>query len=628
MIAIFTQFNSSFAQSPAEKPNFLWLVSEDNSYIFSRLYHEQGAKMPNIEALAKQGLIFNNAFSNAPVCSTARTTLATGAYAPKLALNYHRRYSESQLPSGLKPIAQILRDAGYYTSNNSKNDFNFVENTADPVWHDSSNSASWRNREAGQAFFHMQTWTTTHEYNLHFPASDVKTKPTKHNPDKIKLPKNFPNTELFRYTYARYLDQHQQLDQQIGKVIEQLKADGELENTFIFYFADHGGVIPGTKGYANELGLHVPLVVRIPKNFKHLLHPDLQNLQNARIDGVVNFVDFAPTLAELAGAPRSKYHDGQAFLTADISLKQLNQRNTSFAYADRFDEKLDMVRSLRVGKYKYVRNFFPFIPDGLHNQYRYQQAAYREWRALFNAGKLTAEQASFFQAKSAEALYDIEADPFESNNLATEPQFAQTVRRLRAQLTEKLKAMPDLSFYPEYYLHQHALSNPAKFANLHKHNISKLIDIANAQLKPWQQAKIELTKALNSSDSIQQYWALIGLSSFNQQAQSIVPQVRKLFTSATNTLVKARALEFLTLANHFQPTENLTKLIATTENTLQALEMLNIAATLHDIAGHTFDIPIRENWQKSSNRQADNHQQRVTQYWTNARIDYLKSRSD
>lgn len=427
------------ANANQTKPNFLWLVSEDNAYIFSALYDKQGAKMPNIEALAADGIIFNHAFSNAPVCSTARSTLATGTYAPKLGLNYHRRYSKSQLPKDLLTVSQMLSSVGYYTSNNSKNDFNFKTYEQAQVWDESSKKANWRGRQPGQPFFHMQTWTTTHEYNLHFPTSDVKQVPTKRNPDNIKLPPMYPDTELFRYTYARYLDQHQLLDQQMGKLINQLKADGELENTFIFYFGDHGGVMPDTKGYTNDLGLHIPLVVRIPKNFKHLLHPQMQNLKNARVDGFVNFIDFAPTLAKLAGADLSQYQDGQAFLGKDISLNALNQRQTSFGYADRFDEKTDMVRTLRVGKYKYTRHYKPFNPDALFNQYRYKQAAYQEWKALFQQGKLTPVQAAFFKPKPAEALYNLEVDPFETNNLADKAKFQPKLNELRSQLTDKLK---------------------------------------------------------------------------------------------------------------------------------------------------------------------------------------------
>ncbi len=606
-----------------DKPNFLWIVSEDNSYFFSRLYNKQGAEMPNVEALAKDGLIFNNAFSNAPVCSTARSTLATGVYASKIALNYHRRYTESELPEGVRPIAQLLKAEGYYTSNNVKNDFNFVEHKNDPVWDASSNTASWKARANKQPFFHMQTYTTTHEYNLHFPATDVTRKPTKHKPDAIKLPPIYPDTALFRYTFARYLDQHQVLDKKIGKLIKQLKADGELENTFIFYFGDHGGVLPGTKGYVNDLGLHIPLVVRVPENYRHLLHPSMQKLKNTKIDGFINFVDFAPTLLKLANAKANPYHDGKAFLGFDVSLQQLNQRDDSFAYADRFDEKIDMVRTLRKGNLKYVRNYMPYIPNALFNQYRYRQAAYQQWKDLFQQQKLNAVQSAFFKAKPAEALYDISVDPFETHNLAQDPNYKSQLIALRKRLNNQLKSMPDLAFFPESHLAQYAFKSPHKFGEQNISEIAQLIDIANLQLLGWSQAKPQLIKALNSNAQWQQYWALIGFTYFAQQAGDQVDQISNLLAHP-NPVIAARAVEFLTLATDYNPSIVIPQLIERTNDTLSALEIMNIATVLYDLEGYTFDITTKPAWREATKSDTNQHLQRVTHYWTSSRIKYLK----
>lgn len=610
------------AEVAKQKPNFLWLVSEDNSYLFSRLYNKQGAKMPNIEALAKDGLVFDNAFSNAPVCSTARSTLATGVYASKIALNYHRRYTESELPKGVRPIAQLLKREGYFTSNNAKNDFNFIEYKHDPVWDSSSNKASWKDRAPKQPFFHMQTFTTTHEYNLHFPATDVNNKPTKHQPDSIKLPAIYPDTKLFRYTFARYLDQHQILDKQIGQLIKQLKADGELENTFIFYFGDHGGVLPGTKGYVNDLGLHIPLVVRIPENYRELLHPSIGTLENARVNGFVNFVDFAPTLLKLAGAEANPYHDGKAFLGPDVTLKKLNQRDSSFAYADRFDEKLDMVRTLRKGNLKYVRNYMPYIPNSLFNQYRYLQAAYQEWKNLYQQQKLNPVQAAFFKAKPAEALYDISVDPFETNNLANQPNYQTQLVKLRENLNNKLKSMPDLAFYPESHLAEYAFNSPRKFGDKNRSEITQLIDIANLQLLNWQQAKPQLMKALNSNMQWRQYWALIGFTHFAEQASDQVDQINNLLAHP-NPVIAARAVEFLTLATDYNPTTLIPQLIERTTDTLSALEIMNIATVLHDLEGYTFDIKAKPEWHQATKADKNQHLQGVTHYWTSNRIQYL-----
>ena len=381
-----------------KKPNVIWLITEDNSKHYLKLYDENGAKMPTIEKLAANGLIFDNAFSNSPVCSTARTTLATGLYGSSIGTMNHRSYHMVSLPESVKPFSQLLKQSGYYTTNNVKTDYNFAP--IPEIWSDSSKKAHWRNRKDNQPFFHMQTFAITHEGKLHFKKGAVENSPTKHDPSKIKLAPIYPDTPTFRYTHARTLDNHVKADNQMANLIQQLEEDGELENTFIFYFGDHGGVLPGSKGYLFELGLSVPLVVRVPENFKHLLPEGLQK-PNTRVSGIVSFIDFAPTVLELAGVESPKAYHGQSFLSAKASLDDLNERDEVYAQADRFDEKSDLVRSVRKGNFKYIRSYQPYYPDGLENFYRYKQLAFQEWRELFHQGKLTPQQASFFLPKNA-----------------------------------------------------------------------------------------------------------------------------------------------------------------------------------------------------------------------------------
>ncbi|MGJ8693868.1 MAG: sulfatase family protein [Thalassotalea sp.] len=615
--------------STVKKPNFVWLLSEDNSSDYLRLYNQRGAIMPNVEALAQQGLIFNNAFSNAPVCSTARTTLATGAYAAKIATQHHRTYQQAVLPDGLKPIGSLLQDAGYFTSNDVKTDFNFVEKQ--PTWSLSKHNASWRDRKAGQPFFHMQTWGTTHEGSLHFPSTDVVNQPTTHQVNKVDLAPIYPDTDLFRYTHARYLDNHVKVDSQIGTVIDKLKADGLLEDTFVFYFGDHGGVLPGTKGYINERGLHVPLIVRIPENFKHLLNKDMQNLTNTRVDGFVSFIDFAPTLLALAGVDKNEHHDGNAFLGEKVSLASLNQRKTTFAFADRFDEKYDLVRSVRLDQYKYVRHFQPFNTDSLYNAYRYKQAAFQQWKDYFLAGKLNAMQASFFQKKPVEALYDINNDPYETNNLAGDKQHNSRLRALRNRLTQKLKSLPDLGFYPEYWQNivtSNLQLNKASQAAEHKLVIAELIDIANLSLGQYSEVKAKISQALTSTNPWHRYWALITLLSFDKTAIDFSEQVKEVAKNDTTLLNRARALQFLSLVNNENPVAALQELVANSTNAMEALLMLNIATQLKEAKGYQFIIAMKAAWQKPQTkvkpipRQA--YEQIMLNYWMDNRIKYLK----
>src|SRR5690606_8963406 len=246
------------------------------------------------------------------------------------------------LPGELKMFPHYLRKVGYYTTNNSKEDYNFFKTPA--AWDESSRKASYRNRADGQPFFHVQNFTTTHESRLHFTAEQMATEKTITNPDDVTVFPYHPDTPTFRYTYARQLDQHRKVDEEIGKFLDQLEQDGLLEETIVFYYGDHGGVLPRSKGYVYESGLQVPMVVRFPAKWQHLAPAP----PGSRVDGFVSFVDLAPTVLHLAGVEQPQARDGRVlmhgrpFLGEGITLDKLNARNTVFGYADRFDEKYDL----------------------------------------------------------------------------------------------------------------------------------------------------------------------------------------------------------------------------------------------------------------------------------------------
>ena len=471
---------TSLRVGAAERPNVVWIVSEDNSIHYLRHFFPGGAVAPNIEALAAGGLTFDHAFSNAPVCSVARTTLATACYGPRIGTQFHRRYRLAPMPNGLKMFPAYLRDAGYYTTNNSKKDYNAVE--GEGVWDESSDKASWRNRTSpGQPFFHMQSHSDSHESRLHFSRKTFENTPTAADPDQVRLADYFPDTPMFRYTHATYLDRMGVIDEIVGRTVGQLREDGLLEDTFVFYFSDHGGVLPRSKGYLYESGLHVPLVVHVPKNFEHLVDAPA----GSRVSGFVNFIDFGPTVLNLCGVAVPPQVDGKPFLGSGVAMDEVNSRRESFGYADRFDEKYEFVRSLRDGKFQYIRHYQPYLPDGLNNIYRYKSLAFIQWRALFEDGKLSGASKQFFEPKSVEHLYDCESDPHQTVNLADDPQHAKVLRQMRGRLQSIVKGLPDLSFYPESYLVANAMGNPVRFGREHQQEISRLVDTADLALLPW-----------------------------------------------------------------------------------------------------------------------------------------------
>lgn len=559
-----------------DKPNFVWLISEDNSIHYLNQYDSQGAETPRIRALAQEGLLFENAFSCSPVCSVARTTLMTACYAPRIGAQFHRKSVPVPMPRGLHMFPFYLREAGYYTSNNQKKDYNVIEEAG--VWDASSRKANWRDRSPGQPFFHMQSFPVSHEGTLHFSRDDMEQTPTQTDPASIKLAPIYPDTPTFRYTHARYLDGISRMDAQIGGVLDQLAEDGLMEETFIFYFGDHGGVLPGSKGYAYDRGLHVPLMVRVPEKWRHLVHFK----PGSRLEGFVSFVDFGPTLLELAGLTVPHGVDGTPFLGPEIKPDDLAKRQTAFGYADRFDEKYDFVRTLRWGKYEYVRSFIPFNFDGLHNNYRYNMLAYREWRDLFNQGELNSVQSAFFQSRPAEALYDIHSDPYETHNLADQPGHSETLIRMRQMLQKKMINLPDLSFYPESFLVEHAFDNPIEFGALNQNEISELSNMADLQLVPFAKAKPDLLKHLNSEKSIFRYWALIHCTTHAVPDPELVKMATDLSETDPDLLVRTRAAEFLAWVKVADPQPIIMNALGQTTSGEEAALILNTVVLLRD----------------------------------------------
>lgn len=604
--------NTSYSQN---RPNIVWITTEDNSFRWLRLYDEEnGVPMPCVEKLAEHGLVFDHAFSNGAVCSVARSTLLSGCYAPRTATQFHRHSFAVPIPDGSKSYPELFKDAGYYTSNCYKTDYNYETNE---IWDACSPKATYRDRKPGQPFLQVYSLTQTHESHMHkeLDERDKNTLITKTN--KVKLYPYHPDTPNFRKSYAHYYDKHRVDDENIKEIIEQLEEDNLMDNTIIFYYGDHGGTLPRSKGYIYESGLQVPLVVYVPEKWQDLFPAK----PGSRIDGFVSFVDFAPTILNLAGIKIPEQMDGKPFLGKGITLEEINKRDETFGHADRFDEKYDLVRTYRKGKYKYMRSYQPFNIDALYNSYRYKQTAYREWRELYDAGKLNKVQSAFFEKRSPEALYDVEADPHEINNLAGNPEYASVLLQMRQLLQNQVSSMPDLSFYPEPYLANAAKENPVQFGLQHKTEIKELMDIADLQLQPYAKVKSKIKKALSEKNPWKRYWGLIVCSTFEKEASEFIPLAKKIMKSDSESLVRTRAAEFLGLIKEENPVTAIQTIIKENKNPQDALLILNSAAlfkTLDSSLQFTFDTDALLKTAGGDKNKA---------YWLQSRIDFLQNQT-
>lgn len=481
----------------AERPNILWITSEDNGPHLG-CYGDDFATTPHLDALAARGTLYLNAWSCAPVCAPARTAIISGVYPPSLGAQHMR--SMVPLPSGMTLYPRFLREAGYYCTNNSKEDYNLPK--APDVWDESSPRAHWRNRAPGQPFFAIFNFTTTHE-------SQIRRRPhtAVHDPARVRVPAYHPDTPEVRQDWAQYYDKMTGMDAQAGAILRALAEDGLDQDTIVFYYGDHGPGMPRSKRWPYHSGLHVPLIVHLPARFEHLAAPDY--VAGGRSRRLVNFVDLAPTLLSLAGIEPPHWMQGNAFLGPATTRPPL----FNHGFRDRMDERYDLVRSVTDGRFVYLRHYLPHKIYGQHIAYMFETPTTRVWKDLFDQGRLDPAQARFWQTKPPEELYDLETDPDEVHNLAGCPHHQAVLDRLRHAQREQVFAIRDLGFLPENEIHQRSLgSTPGELArDPARYPLAQILAAAElaSSLRP--EVLPELRFLLEAPDSAVRYWAALGL---------------------------------------------------------------------------------------------------------------------
>jgi uncharacterized sulfatase len=433
LLVVLLVAGESRGSAAAPRPNILWITSEDHGPHLG-CYGDAFATTPNIDALAKRGLRYTRVWSNAPVCAAARTTLISGLYATSTGAEHMR--SMVAFPAGKQMFPQLLRSAGYYCTNNAKEDYNLE--SPGRVWDASSGKAHWQQRAAGQPFFAVFNSNKSHE-------SQIRKRPhvARHDPALVRLPAYHPDVPEVRQDWAQYYDAVSDADADAGARLAELDAAGLTEDTIVFYFSDHGSGMPRSKRWPYDSGLHIPLVVYIPDKFVHLRPADYS--PGGASDRLVSLVDFAPTMLSLAGIEPPSWMQGHAFLGAHVAPPQ----PYLYGFRGRMDEKIDLVRSVTDGRYVYVRNYLPHRIYGQYLRYMFETPTTRVWHRLHLEGKLNSVQDAFWNRKPPEELYDLRSDVDEVQNLAADPAHAETLLRLREANRAHLLAIRDLGFLPE-----------------------------------------------------------------------------------------------------------------------------------------------------------------------------------
>jgi len=409
-----------------KRPNILWISTEDFSPHLG-CYGDKIARTPTIDKLAAQGIRFTNVFTTAAICAPCRAGIITGMYQTSIGCMHmrttsYRRSVEHPLeftavpPHYVKAFTEYLRVAGYYCTNNNKTDYQFAKDPVpESIWDECSKTAHYKNRpDKDQPFFAVFNHVGTHE-SQNWDISKVKT-----DPNTVKIPPYYPDTEIIRRNLAKMYDNTARLDSVVAGLLAELEKEGVAENTIVFFWGDHGDGLPRSKRWLYDSGLNIPLVIRWPGKLK----PGTVN------DQLISSIDFGPTVLSMAGVKVPAHMHGKPFLGNQAA----DPRSYVFGARDRVDEAYDMIRSVRSKDYLYIRNFYPNEPFTIWVPYLNKMPIMQEMMRLDAEGKLNANQKRWMaETRPAEELYDVKADPFQLKNLSEDPKYKGVLAEMRLQ---------------------------------------------------------------------------------------------------------------------------------------------------------------------------------------------------
>jgi arylsulfatase A-like enzyme len=527
------------------KPNIVWITMEDTSPDFIGCYGNAQVKTPNIDALAVEGIRFTNAHSTNTVCSPSRHTIITGIRTAADGAGHHR--SAYKIPASVKGFASYLKNAGYFTSNNSKADYNinneklFIQQN----WTMQGAKADFTKRESKeQPFFSVfnvdeshqsrtmsnsNTWYEKNVLSQLQPNEIIQL-------DNLTVPPFYKSNDNNRRNMARLYNSLGLMDKKVGQFIKMIKDAGEWDNTIVFFFADHGQGMPRFKTNASRLGTQVPFVIRFPEKYKYLIKSSTNNSFN----DLVTFEDLAPTMIHLTtGSVAPNYMKGRIFLGDKIQATD----NVFWGCRDNADEVIDMGRTIIKGDYIYERIYYPHLPVLQREVYFDKSDIVKQMRSDYANGNLDSLQASIFKPRSAEYLFNIKTDKWETINLALDKKYATLLTEMRKLNQQKIKAYNDIGFLHQTVLAQIDKSDTLLVWKNKNYNVAKYLPVAEmvGMGKKYLAKQVSL---LSDKDSIKRYWAVVGLR--NQEAANLNNTlIMKAFENEKSDFVKIELADVL-----------------------------------------------------------------------------------
>ena len=492
----------------SSKPNILWLTIEDSSYYEFGCYGNEAVKTPNIDSLAQNGVQFLRAWSTAPQCSPARASLISGCHATTYGTDYHRlKYS---VPAELYFFPHYLQKAGYFCTNNHKTDYN-TKSAECKIWDECSSKATYNNRRRrNKPFFSVFNLTLTHMRRVRSFHLQQRRDFTVQglDPKSLQLPPHLPDLPEVRSDYAFHLEGIQDADRWVGLFLEDLQEKNLAENTIVFFFSDHGGILPRGKGFVYETGLRVPLIAYFPPKWQHLTNwqPGTQTKQ------LVSFVDLAPTVLSLAEVKPPENMQGKAFAGSYAATPAKIQ----FGFRSNQDYHFDPSRTATDGTFKYIRNYIPYLPSALRNFYQWGVPSYQAWdRYVLENPQVASKWQEYYQPKPAEMLFNIEQDPYELGNLAQDEAYQDILLQLRSEVARYIRNTKDLGFLITSVRGQkQPLYNWVRESNYPHESLMSAVEIASENNSQHLQ---QLLEYLKSDRAEFRFWGASGLTYLAQR---------------------------------------------------------------------------------------------------------------
>ncbi len=536
-------FVLGLALQAGDKPNFLVLMFEDTSDDYLSAFGNTAIETPNFDQLAKDGIMFTNAYSNGPQCSPARSTFIRGMYATTVGAEWHRM--DVATPDDFF-FPRLLQRAGYKTYLKGKHDFNTPKDHWDKELK-IFNGTDYTKCPADVPFYGQYNFFDTHMSRI----TDTRLKGQRDDrtvfaSDIDTLDTYLPHTEWVMDDHAYHLHKITLFDAWLKGQLDKLKATGRADNTIIFVTSDHGGCLPGSKGYIREAGVEVPMIAYFPPKWAHMLPENKDGVCSE----IVDFSDLAPTFFSLAGLEKPEHMQGRAICGPG------REDPKEFAYSYKANQAPNFIpaRAITDLKYKIIWNYNTVFPSGARQDFQWKMPGYRDWEAHWRKGEYVGIYSYFFEPMQAIEFYDLEKDPGETQNLANDPAYAALVEEYKGHLKQMVRESGDLGFFPQSIRAQE-FKTKAVYDFVEETSYDMVPVYEAAELASMAEAADvdQLLELMQSPEAVIRYWASVGMLRlrFHNKIKEVPALVKQMANNESEN-IEVRCINHCTLLSDEQ----------------------------------------------------------------------------